>query len=764
MEKMNIESNMPIEIANDVTYAADEEDITSDENNLLKFKDRTSTNGMGYKILRMGEPLKEQMSLPNTIYEVRYNFNLEEDESLKIVDETKGRTEYILTMEIGCVLKFTGGRFIGGIINGSNTTIDAPLCHIFQDVYFKGAFSNSEFNPEWFGVGTNKNTNHIYFNYAITALSGLTRKTLVLNTKYLIIDTICMRHGVSIIGKTMPYYQGSDSTAASGFEFEADGENKWALDTLWTNDYLITAHNNFYAGGTTNKGHIVLKNFYVYTSKKVFGAIRILGSVPARVEDVCIRCSSEDDRNTGFKYGLLVSQCWNLSLLNCVIYAGAAPLILEFCTAVSLINGEIGKSGKFDGIDFGYIQEDIVPPYFLDDDGNMKDGFGADCGILASKSNITCIATSFEHLHGVIYAFGGNSTLKDCYIELGSNEDTIAYVNNGFLCIDGKRNPAHLFAPKSYCYGITSNGFPIEDAYARGLVLKNIDCGYIYVDNKTGVPNAKLVDVDWSTSISPSQNIIYYDDIKDGQFVKNIYGKFRQIKDIYTAKILGEAQEPTYDNFHLERKGSVGATIRCFTTYDEVVKRPDYTNCNVHCLSDNGYDFGNSESTIYKKNLTFDGDSVWNNHTVLFPVKPIRVTDSNLTFNSALDPSSLNGDSLFIISGNCEIRIDSNDEIGFCGSTKILELAGSIPINVRIFTTYGNISDFSRLLLNPEHGVPYHITLIQGKGSKVDHFTNTSRPSIGVPVGYLYFDKDISKLIVWTGTNWVETDSPCNCS
>ena len=39
MEKMNIESNMPIEIANDVTYAADEEDITSDENNLLKFKE-----------------------------------------------------------------------------------------------------------------------------------------------------------------------------------------------------------------------------------------------------------------------------------------------------------------------------------------------------------------------------------------------------------------------------------------------------------------------------------------------------------------------------------------------------------------------------------------------------------------------------------------------------------------------------------------------------------------------------------------------------
>ena len=98
----------PIEITGDVTNAADEEDITSDENNLLKLKDRTPINGMGYKILRIGKPLQEQMSLPNTIYEIRYNFVLDNG-TLNIPEE--------------CILKYNGGSFSNGHIVYNNTTI-----------------------------------------------------------------------------------------------------------------------------------------------------------------------------------------------------------------------------------------------------------------------------------------------------------------------------------------------------------------------------------------------------------------------------------------------------------------------------------------------------------------------------------------------------------------------------------------------------------------------------------------------------------------
>ena len=52
----------------------DEEDITSVDNK-LKFKDRTSDDGMGYVILRKDKTLAEQMTKTNTIYEIRYDFD-----------------------------------------------------------------------------------------------------------------------------------------------------------------------------------------------------------------------------------------------------------------------------------------------------------------------------------------------------------------------------------------------------------------------------------------------------------------------------------------------------------------------------------------------------------------------------------------------------------------------------------------------------------------------------------------------------------------
>lgn len=71
-----IDSIKPIEIVGDVTNAPDEEDITTDANNLLKLKDRPFGKGLGYKILRADKTFAEQVTDPNTIYEVRYDFDL----------------------------------------------------------------------------------------------------------------------------------------------------------------------------------------------------------------------------------------------------------------------------------------------------------------------------------------------------------------------------------------------------------------------------------------------------------------------------------------------------------------------------------------------------------------------------------------------------------------------------------------------------------------------------------------------------------------
>lgn len=71
-----------------------EEDIDQDEAGLLKLADRpTSSNQMGYVILRKNKTFAEQVTEENTIYEIRYPFDL-------------GGAS--VTIPAGCVLKFEG--------------------------------------------------------------------------------------------------------------------------------------------------------------------------------------------------------------------------------------------------------------------------------------------------------------------------------------------------------------------------------------------------------------------------------------------------------------------------------------------------------------------------------------------------------------------------------------------------------------------------------------------------------------------------------
>ena len=79
------------------------EDITIDSNNRLKFADRpTAVNQMGYVILRKNKTFAEQVTQDNTIYEIRYDFDL------------NGGS---VTIPAGCVLQFNGGSIINGTLD-----------------------------------------------------------------------------------------------------------------------------------------------------------------------------------------------------------------------------------------------------------------------------------------------------------------------------------------------------------------------------------------------------------------------------------------------------------------------------------------------------------------------------------------------------------------------------------------------------------------------------------------------------------------------
>ncbi len=129
-----INNYKPVNIQGNVTNAADEEDLTA-VNGLLQLKDRNTLNGMGYIILRRDKSFKEQLTQTNTIYEIRYDFDLDGKE---------------VEIPENCVLKFEGGSLNNGTIVGNNTRIKTSVNQIFTNILIKGSWFISNIYSNWF--------------------------------------------------------------------------------------------------------------------------------------------------------------------------------------------------------------------------------------------------------------------------------------------------------------------------------------------------------------------------------------------------------------------------------------------------------------------------------------------------------------------------------------------------------------------------------------------------------------------------------------
>lgn len=116
------------------------EDLFIDSDNEVKLADRDNTDGMGYIILRKNKSFAEQVTKENTVYEIRYDFDLNEEE---------------VTIPYNCILFFVGGSLNNGTVKGDNTVIDSARYNILN-VNLIGSW-NSEFKIDWFGRITKEN-------------------------------------------------------------------------------------------------------------------------------------------------------------------------------------------------------------------------------------------------------------------------------------------------------------------------------------------------------------------------------------------------------------------------------------------------------------------------------------------------------------------------------------------------------------------------------------------------------------------------------
>lgn len=145
----------------------DEEDLTVSKpdkngNAIVSLKDRvydeSNFSGKGYKILRKSIKTidgvrkniltQDMINEPNTVYEIRYDFNLDGKE---------------ITVPENCTLRFTGGNLNNGTINLRDTYIESPLYCIFN-CNIKGTVKNEYIEAEWVGcVGDNVTDNTLFF-------------------------------------------------------------------------------------------------------------------------------------------------------------------------------------------------------------------------------------------------------------------------------------------------------------------------------------------------------------------------------------------------------------------------------------------------------------------------------------------------------------------------------------------------------------------------------------------------------------------------
>lgn len=172
-----VNSYKPIVINGNVTNAADEEDITS-KDGLLRLKDRSALNGMGYVILRKNKSFAEQVTLQNTIYEIRYDFDLNGKE---------------INIPENCVLKFEGGSLSNGNLTFNKTYLDGNVK--IDNILPSGSLANYEVHASWFGVSSEKEDNHAVLQSLVNMVD-----CLIIEDIYKISKSLTISRKISLRG------------------------------------------------------------------------------------------------------------------------------------------------------------------------------------------------------------------------------------------------------------------------------------------------------------------------------------------------------------------------------------------------------------------------------------------------------------------------------------------------------------------------------------------------------------------------------------
>lgn len=512
-----------------ITNLADDEDITSKENNLginvLKFADRRYNNanfsGKGYKILRKnivdGKNIltQDMINETNTIYQIRYDFNINGAE-IKVPDN--------------CVLQFDGGSLSNGILNlnycnivgkglkceiKNIPNIGLPLSSFLCDV------SDKDLNTKIFNVLVKEyipilvDYHNIYFSGEITISNYPPLiETIGLNNANLFFTENSNQRGFVFTASTrMAYFNrinlyanGNTIDFSKGFVYRSKFSN---MEVTSNNGHCFYAGDNLIGGGhgnfdiTFEKVHVISPNgngFYGVNGNTIkfiaVSSASIGDSLFYNCQGVFIGCNNQYAQTTGITFYKARknisgrSERFNSIFINC--------------------NFEDYKGVLFDCENFGYLHLEFhgcsFYPFVDSKSGKIKESPLKLDGLIQLVI-LNCrglISTLYEDGVGMVYIPSLISSAKPVIIDyIGNQKLTICDANGNYRTISPLIN-------KKYEKSIMSK----DTEYKEYDLIENINTKIILA-SKYLFNNKDTIEIN-NTNSTTTGSLLFSDKIPQG--------------------------------------------------------------------------------------------------------------------------------------------------------------------------------------------------------------------------------------------------------
>ena len=740
---------------------ADEEDLTS-VNGALQLKNREvdtdNFQSKGYVILRKNLVQQEDGSYkniltsdiinhPNTLYEIRYDFDLN-GETLEVPEN--------------CTLKFEGGSLNNGTINENYTEIVANDAIIFKNIKLTGTSRTKEFKCTWFGIITNIDVTDI-INDATLNIKNVGGGALLFGSgQYKIYNSVLIRDNVSMIGQEYhnnAYYR-NDTT----FEgFVKDTSYYWMFDTDIVDKETGTRrpYNYFYEVLVANDANsknkqIFIKNINLYShcsdsnNSEIYGGLRLLHCVNLTLDNICVA-------NT--KVGLYISSTWNTSIgrleLNTNLYG--AVFGIE-CTNVNIdVLSCVRRSPNYE-----YSDKDLFDSVYLINQ-YMTDKYLTG-GIISYNANIQINNADIEGWDYVGYILATTININLIYYESIKNylfyfKSAIVNINSqcGAQFVDDDRkllNKALYFDSRgtSYVrlYGsyYGDNHFDVSDTESKLII---------------GNTRASKQGVYYPISYDNSSNNVYYDYPTNYIFVSND----------------GDDKNLGFSKYNP-------------ITFDTAVKRikadNSYKNKTIYLLSDVTTSYSLTDSiTVLCNNHNIFGSMIIIGATIRLHNLNVSTDNTiiNIRSNATLilnNPNILNrflsvdgfGNSLYIYGTN----FDNINVTDLFHNSYINTYSGTIAIyinekriNLNVIKK-DKISSVSNTNLYQKGFIVYdeYLNAYMWDGIGLKEFICRPHNIIGSPnqrpsnviTGTMFKNTEIGKWEIFNGSSWENLDTPTN--